>query len=72
MITFVAKQCPEIMHTYITEKASELSVRITMATLDKERIAHCYRCPQRFGIRKVGVGRYACLQHSEEDKAKSA
>ena len=72
MLKFIAKKSPELLVNYVMEKASEMSVGITMSILDKERILHCYKCPQRFSLRKVGVNQYACLNHSQEVKADTA
>jgi hypothetical protein len=71
MIVFVAKYGKELLIEYMMERASEISVKTTMVILDRERIAHCYLCPSRFQLRKVG-NRYACLQHSQEVMAKVA
>lgn len=66
MIRFVGKYAPEILIGYVMERASEVAVGVTMAILDQERIAHCYKCPSRFSLRKVGLNRYACLTHTQE------
>lgn len=71
MVIFVSKHGKEILIEYLMERASEISIKTTMAILDRERIAHCYVCPQRFQLRKVGR-RYACSNHSEEVRAKFA
>jgi hypothetical protein len=72
MIRFAARFAPQLLADYITNQAAGLSLSITMAILDQERISHCYRCPQRFGLRKVGKNQYACLNHSQEVKAQLA
>lgn len=71
MIKFVAKHGRELLINYVMEKASEISVKTTMAILTREGIAHCYVCPSRFPLRRVG-NRYACHQHLQEVQAHSA
>lgn len=71
MIMFVAKHGKELLLEYLMERASEISVKTTMVILDREGIAHCHLCPTRFQLRRVG-NRYACLQHTQEVKAKVA
>lgn len=70
-IIFIGQRSPKELHDFIMERANDLSVAVVMTTLDREGIAHCALCPQRFGIKKVGR-HYACLNHSEEVKAKAA
>lgn len=71
MIKYVAKNGKVLLVRYITEQASEMALGVTMAILDRERIVHCARCPQRFSLRKVGSS-YLCLHHSQEERAKKA
>ena len=65
MLVFVARRRPEMIASHIVERASDLAVSLTMKILDQEGIAHCARCPQRFGLRKEG-GHYLCLSHSTQ------
>ena len=71
MFKFIIKNSPELLTQYISKRANELALGITMTILDREGIAHCFRCPQRFALKKVG-GRYACLKHSQEVGAVAA
>jgi len=64
MINFVLKKCPELFNAYVLEMATELSIKLTMKILDRERIVHCFQCPQRFGLTKVG-NHYYCLNHTQ-------
>jgi len=61
----LAKRFPELLTTFITEKACEISLDMTKAILDREGIAHCKKCIQRFGLRKAN-GAYYCQTHWEE------
>jgi hypothetical protein len=65
MLMFVARRRPELVAGYIIEKANDLAISLTMTILDREGIAHCARCPQRFALRRQG-GVYLCLAHSTE------
>jgi hypothetical protein len=67
----IGQRRPDLVSKYIMERATELSVAVTMKILDRERIAHCRLCPSRFSLRKVGNG-YACPQHTQEVKAAAA
>jgi hypothetical protein len=69
MLKFIGMYGKELLVNFVMERASEVAVGVTMAILDREGIAHCYQCPQRFGLRKVGSNRYACLHHTQEVKA---
>lgn len=69
MLQFVAKYGRELLINFVMERASEMAVGVTMATMDREGLMHCHRCPQRFGLRKVGNNKYACLNHTQEVKA---
>lgn len=80
MIVFVAKHNRPMLQGIIMEKASELSVGMMMNMFDREGIRHCFRCPQRFGLRKRGLNLYACnnhmnipvVNHDEKELRKSA
>ena len=64
-IVFVAKHRPQLLVKFIEEKASELATGMTMGILDRERIMHCSLCPNRFGLRKLGM-KYFCPNHIKE------
>lgn len=70
-IIFVGQRSPEELRGFVMERANEISCGIFIKMMDREGIAHCCLCPQRFGLKKVGR-LYACLNHSEEVKAKAA
>ena len=67
-LVLVAARAPEALCRFVHERASGMAVGITMAILDRERIAHCHRCPQRFGLRRHG-GLLACLNHPVKEEA---
>ena len=67
----IGKRRPDLLAAFIMERATEISVAVTMKILDREGIGHCFRCPSRFSLRKAGNG-YACPQHSQEVKAAAA
>lgn len=61
-VRWATRRRPQLLMRYIMERASELGVAATMASLDRERIAHCYRCPARFGLKRMG-SLWTCGQH---------
>ena len=64
LVKWAATECPELVVAHVLEKATEMGVRATMAILDQERIAHCWRCPERFGLRKMeDRAGYSCGRH---------
>jgi hypothetical protein len=54
----LAKVCQDMA----LEKANELSVYKVQEILDREGFAHCFACPERFGLRLVD-GRRVCTKH---------
>lgn len=54
----IGEKSPELLVNFITEKASEASIRMTMYILDREGIHHCKVCPSRFELRKLGPHYY--------------
>jgi hypothetical protein len=65
-LAMVGERAPAALRDFLADKATDLAVSVVMATLDSEGIAHCYGCPQRFGLRKW-EGRWACIKHSQQE-----
>ena len=65
-IKFAGTFTPELLVGYVQDRANELALQITMSILDKERIAHCHLCPQRFGLRKQ-AGHWVCSIHQTQE-----
>jgi hypothetical protein len=53
---------PDILTNYITERATATAIQIVLATLDREGLLHCARCPTRAPLHNVGDFK-ACTKH---------
>ena len=72
MLTYIVKHAPQILTSFVNERASEVSLQTTMAYLEREGYMHCDFCPTRFGLQKVGKFR-VCTAHKEHaEKIKAA
>ncbi len=52
------------------ELGVELSVKGVQQILQQQGITHCYRCPNRFGLRKLIGGLYICTPCYSTEQAK--
>lgn len=71
MLVYISRYCPEILTGFIAEKASDISLKTTMAYVEQQGFMHCSFCPTRFGLRHVGkflvCGHHAAkAQHIEK------
>lgn len=64
LFRFVTANAPTQMEGYIQERANEAAVPVVMAFLEREGILHCYLCPRRGPLIKVGPYK-ACPKHVE-------
>lgn len=48
---------------HMTVEAARQREQAVIAHLDKNRIAHCHKCSQRFGLRKIAGGERSCERH---------
>ena len=70
VLKYKPKLLEEKLNAEVMRMSSELSIRTSMAFLDKEGLMHCAFCAQRFGLRleKVNYGEkirevYLCQNH---------
>lgn len=54
------RELAKVCHEMAMEKATELSVVGVQKILDREGLAHCAYCVERFGLRKMANGRRVC------------
>ena len=54
--------CPGEFRNIVNERAQGLAMETTMQYLAKHGIIHCYKCPERFGLRKIN-DEYVCPDH---------
>lgn len=62
---------PKALRKFVADQALKNGAKATMVILDREKIMHCFACPERFSLRKVG-GLYACKLHTQEVQVKVA
>ncbi len=65
------KLSPPVWAEAVTASASNVSVTVTMAYLDRMGIDHCDKCAQTIGLRYAGYKAY-CHQHRTESTNKFA
>jgi len=65
LIKKIAKRNPDILSDFIDNRATNLSIWLSMRILDHEGIFHCQRCPSRFGLMRLTGGGYACKYHAQ-------
>lgn len=55
---------------FISERANEVAITLTMKILDQEGINHCRYCPRRFSLRKQD-GFFVCLAHVKKETSQN-
>lgn len=71
LIRLARRLSPNVWATTVTESASNISVTVTMAYLDRMGIDHCDRCAQTMGLTYHGYKAF-CHQHRTESRDKFA
>lgn len=50
----------KVLREKAAEMAIPLSIRGVHQIMEQRGLTHCYACPQRFSLRKIREGMYAC------------
>jgi hypothetical protein len=59
---FVIRHAPDSFHKFVEEKADMLAKFYAMKYIESQGFLHCFKCPSRYPLRKVG-GVHACPSH---------